>query len=138
MVVLVERQDAPRSYPTAAFLELNPRNLSQGFEVYVTFGIDYSHLKDAADEVPAKLQADLEEGLKQCADSEAVGKARVELASAGPSSLDLEVEVQFGGEAAVHYHKLERLVNRLLVQSCSEHGFGIPFPQLQVHGVNPR
>lgn len=138
VVVLVERHDAPRNYPTAAFLELNPRNLSQGFEINVTFGIDYSHLKEAADQVPARLQADLEEGLAQSANAEAVRKARVELASAGSSSLDFKVEVQFGGKAAIHYHTIERLVNRLLVQSCSKHGFGIPFPQLQVHGVGPR
>ncbi len=138
VVVLVERHDAPRSYPTAAFLELNPRNLSQGFEITVTFAIDYCHQKDAADKVPAMLQADLEAGLAQSADAESVHKARVELAAAGSSSLDFQVEVQFAGKAAIHYHILDRLVNRLLVQSCSKHGFGIPFPQLQVHGVGPR
>lgn len=138
VVVLVERHDAPRSYPTTAFLQLNPRNLSLGFEINVRFGIDYSHQKDAVDKIPATLQADLEEGLAKCDDADAVRKTRVELAAASSSSLDFQVEVQFGGKAAIHYYNLDRLVNRLLVQSCSKHGFGIPFPQLQVHGVGSK
>jgi hypothetical protein len=132
MVVVAERQDAPRNYPTATFLSLNPRNLSRGFEVYVTFGIDYAHQTEAIDKIPALLQNDLAAGLAQCTDAQAVGNVRVELAEAGSNSLNLEVEVQFAGPAAGHYHSLKRRINRLLVQSCSQHGFGIPLPQLQV------
>lgn len=137
VVVFVERHDAPRSYPTAAFLDLNPRNLSNGFEINVLFGIDYSHQKVAVDKAPALLQADLEAGLAEDKNSAAVNKVQVELAAAGASSLDLQVEIQLSGEAAIRYHNLQRLVNRLLVQSCTKHSLGIPFPQVQVHGVTP-
>lgn len=135
VVVFVERHDAPRSYPTASFLDLNPRNLSSGFEINILFGIDYRHQEIAADKAPALLKADLEAGLAEDPDSEAINTIRVELAAAGSSSLDLQVEVQLDGRAAIRYHGLRRLVNRLLVQSCTKHGLGIPFPQVQVHGV---
>jgi len=137
VVVFVERHDAPRSYPTAAFLDLNPRNLSNGFEINILFGIDYSHQDIAVDKAPALMQADLEAGLAEDPDSAAIKNVRVELAAAGSSSLDLQVEIQLSGEAAIRYHNLQRLVNRLLVQSCTKHSLGIPFPQVQVHGVTP-
>ena len=134
VVVVVERHDAPRSYTTASFLEQNPRNLSHGFEVVVTFGIDYRHQAEATTTVPANLRTFIERGLAINADAAAVREVRVELANAGDSSLNYVVLVQFDGSAAVHFHDLDYRVNTLLVAACSEHDYGIPFPQLTVHG----
>lgn len=138
VVVIVERHDAPRTYPTVAFLGMNPRNLSQGFEIVVTFGIDYAHLKDAVDKVPTTLAEKIRTGLADDPDFEELRSVRVEIEAAGDSSIDYAVLVEFGGDAAIHYHDLHRKVNTLLVAACVEHGFGIPFPQLQVHGIAQR
>lgn len=137
VVVVVERHDAPKSYPTAAFLQRNPRNLSAGFEVVVRFGLDYRHQPDALTTVPQALRDTLANGLAVDSDPGEVRELRVELAAAGRSSLDYEVVVGFAGSAAVRYHELVRRVQGLLVGACTAHGFGIPFPQLTVHGAPP-
>jgi len=135
VVIIVERHDAPRSYPTVAFLSMNPRNLSHGFEIVVTFGIDYRHLPEAVGKVPQALAEAIRSGLADDPDFEELHSVRVEIEAAGESSIDYAVLVEFGGDAAIHYHDLHRKVNTLLVAACVENGFGIPFPQVQVHGV---
>ncbi|MFN3240870.1 MAG: hypothetical protein ACE37K_05080 [Planctomycetota bacterium] len=135
VVVVVERSDAPRTYPTVAFLGMNPRNLSHGFEIVVTFGIDYRHLEHAVAKVPQTLAEQLRQGLADDPDHEQLRSVRVEIEAAGDSSIDYAVLVEFAGHAALRYHDLHRKVNTLLIAACVEHGFGIRLPQLRVHGV---
>ena len=133
VVVVAERHDAPRSYPTLAFLEQNPRNLSDGFEIVVSFGIDYQHQPDIATRVPAALRDAIATGLFDLIDEQELRDVRVELASAGDSSLNFAVLCELEGSAAIHYHELHRRVNILLVTACTQHDLGIPFPQLTLH-----
>ena len=134
-VIFAERHDAARNYPTAAFLALNPRNLSNGFEISSSFGVDYAHQKDALIKIPNLLANAIHETLGQDEDGDATQDMRVELAQAGASSLDYTVQVDFSGKAAARYDILERKITQALVAACSKHGLGIPFPQVQVHGV---
>ena len=134
-VIFAERHDAARNYPTAAFLALNPRNLSNGFEISSSFGIDYTHQKDALIKIPDLLASAIRETLGQDEDGDATKDLRVELAEAGASSLDYTVQVDFSGKAAARYDILERKITQALVAACSKHGLGIPFPQVQVHGI---
>ena len=135
VVMVVERSDAPRSYPTVAFLAMNPRNLSSGFEIALTFGVDYAHLADAAHRVPDVLEAAVRSGLADDERAAALQSVRIEIGEAGESSIDYAVLVTFGGDAAEHYHDLHRKVNALLVAACAERDIGIPFPQLRLHGM---
>ncbi|MCK5943537.1 MAG: hypothetical protein KAI24_16260 [Planctomycetes bacterium] len=135
VVIVAERRDAPRSYPTVAFLGMNPRNLSHGFEVVVTFRVGYAHQQDAVTKVPQALAAAIRTGLADDPDAEQLRSVRVELARAGDSALDYSVLVEFGGDAARRYHDLDRKVNTLLVAACTEHAFTIPLPQLHLHGL---
>ena len=116
-------------------MALNPRNLSVGFEISSSFGIDYSHQKDSLTKIPDLFADAIRKTLGEDQDGEATLDVRVELAEAGASSLDYTVQVEFGGQAAARYDILERKITQALVATCSEHGFGIPFPQIQVHGV---
>ena len=135
VVMLVERSDAPRSYPTVTFLDMHPRNLSRGFEIALTFGVDYAHLTDAAARVPRTLEGAVRRGLADDERARSLKAVRVEISAAGESAIDYAVLVTFGGEAALHYHDLHRQVNTLLVEACAERGIGIPFPQLRLHGL---
>jgi len=129
VVVVAERRDAPRNYPTQSFLGLKPRNLSGGFEVVLKFGVDYRHLPIVLSEVPQRFEAALKNGL----DADIVRHLVVEFAGANDSSLDIHVVVGFVGEAAPRCPALRRRVQTLLVEACNEHGYTIPFPQLTVH-----
>lgn len=134
-VIFVNRSDAPRSIPTATFLSMTPRNLSQGFLLTVTFGIDYSHQKDVQQRVPQLFCDAIQNRLAEDPDGDALLSLKVELSAAGSSSLDFLVLANFAGKAAIRHNPLKRKIQQALVAACTEHGFGIPFPQLQVHGV---
>ena len=135
VVVFVKRNDAPQTIPTTDFLAMKPRNLSHGFEIAVTFGIDYSHQEFALERVPEAFHAAVATAVEADADGSAMRSIRVELKEAGASSLDFLVLVGLEGKAAARYKAISRRINQALVGACTEHGFGIPFPQLQVHGV---
>ncbi|MGK0154737.1 MAG: hypothetical protein ACI9SE_001690 [Neolewinella sp.] len=135
VVIYVKRNDAPQTIPTTDFLAMNPRNLSHGFEIAVTFGIDYSHQELALQRVPAAFHEAVVAALEADVDGDAMRSIRVELKTAGASSLDFVVLVGLEGKAAMRYKAIQRRINQALVAACTEHGFGIPFPQLQVHGV---
>ena len=135
IVTFIERNDALRTYPTAAFLGFNPRNLSAGFEVCATFGIDYAHQADSVDKIPELLRDAIWSYYANDVDAAEVLKVHVELSEAGASSLNYRVQVEFTGKAAPRYDTLNRMVSQALVTACTKHGFGIPFPQLQVHGA---
>lgn len=132
-VVVLEHYGTERTYPTAAFLAQTPQNLSRGFAIRATVGIDYSHQKDAVAAIPAQLQQALREGLADAVATDELKHVRVELAAAGSSSLDLQVIALFAGSAAQRYLQLERLVQALFVAACNQHGWCIPFPQLTLH-----
>jgi hypothetical protein len=132
-VVVVEQYGTERTYPTAAFLEQTPKNLSRGFAVVATVGIDYRHQTAAVQQIPAQLRQSLQDGLEATVATGELHHVRVELAAAGSSSLDLRIIAQFAGSAAPRYLQLERLMQALFVAACNDNGWVIPFPQLTLH-----
>ncbi len=120
-------------YPTAAFLDMHPCLLSNGFVVRVIFGIDYKHQAQCTREIPDLMQARLARDLPALVGEGNLASVTVELKTAGPSSLDLVAKVMTKGGAAPYYRRLENVINRILVEACTEHGWDIPFPQVTVH-----
>ncbi|MCR9247894.1 MAG: hypothetical protein NXI31_22930 [bacterium] len=136
-VVVVDDYLAPRSYTAAAYLDQNPRNLSDGFSIVALFGIDYAHQTDATTVIPERLTQALRAELPQFVDDAAhIREAEVEFEAAGASSLDLEARAVFTGDAAIHYRELQRALQHILVDACTKNGWNIPFPQLTVHRAN--
>ena len=62
--VVLKVRNGLKSYPTSAFLGQNPWNLSHGFLIATTFGLDYSLQADITLKIPATLREELSEGLK--------------------------------------------------------------------------
>ena len=118
---------------TAAFLGLQPRNLSTGFRVETTFGVDYRHQAVATTDVPAKMRAKLQAELPRLVGAENLADVQVAFAGANSSSLDYAVWADLRGAAAPLRTRLPGLLQRLLVEACNENGWTIPFPQLTVH-----
>lgn len=122
-----------KTYPTTAFLDQTPTNLSQNFRVDVTFGIDYKHQSLSTQDVPVKLKARIQSDLEKEGYKNHLGNLAVEFKTAGASSLDMAILADFSGEVASDYPKLERLLHRIAVDACNEHGWEIPFTQVTVH-----
>lgn len=123
--------------PTASFVEEPPMNLSNGFRVELEFGLDYGLQAQSTTAIVDTMRTWLEERLPGFLPEGSIQNLEVEFFAAGDSSLNYEIEVDLAGSAACEYEEVGRILSRLLVDCCNEHGWSIPFPQVQVHGVSP-
>ncbi|TLD70812.1 hypothetical protein FEM03_10915 [Phragmitibacter flavus] len=120
---------------TADFMKLDATSLHNGFAVSTTFGIDYSHQKDATTTIPNILKEEITAGLLKQVDPAHLVVVVVEFKSASESSLDYILVARFTGDQADNYPALQRALQRLAVDSCNQHGWAIPFPQMVMHQV---
>ena len=132
-VVVLQLGGSTKTYPTADFLKLAPENLSHGFRLSVTFGIDYRHRAEATTSIPEMFQQALNEGLIASCGRDAVRSVQTEFAAAAASSLDYTVLADFDGSVAHRYMALRRKIQAICVDVCNANGWGIPFPQITVH-----
>lgn len=132
--VQVQALGAVKTYSVGAFLAQNPRNLSvRGFTLVLTFGFDYRHQAEITGVLRTQLEHDLKSGLAASPAAEFLSTFTLEFKEAGASSLDLAAIAAFTGAAAEHYFAFQRLLQRLAVDACNEHGWVIPFNQVTVH-----
>jgi hypothetical protein len=132
-VEITFRGGISRLIPTPEFVKLQPANLSEGFLVSATLGLDYRHQPDITQSIPAQLQADLRTGLLERVPAEHLVDLGVTFKEAATSSLDLGMIAKFSGAAADQYLELRRLLQQIAVESCNTHGWHIAFPQVVVH-----
>jgi hypothetical protein len=138
LVELIERGGAHRTYPTADFLGLSPRNLTTNFRVKETIGITYSLQKESVTTIPEILRAHVEKRIADEGYADKLLNLRVEFECANTSSLDIVVIADFDGSVADLYNRLRRAIQRWCVEACTENGWEIPFTQLTLHQVeNP-
>ncbi len=134
-VVLDTLGGCHKTYPTQSFLQQNPINYSiNNFGVFVTFGLDYSHQSQITREIPQTLERILAEELAKEEYGKDLLTLLVQFKEAGSSSLDLLVVTSFPGKWAItSYFAIGRTLQRVIVDACTQQGWGIPFPQLTVH-----
>jgi small-conductance mechanosensitive channel len=125
------------TYPTQAYLDMNPENLSGGFSVGGTFGIDYAHQAIATTRVPEIMRARLEAAVHAVIPPEDVVRVGVDFVAAGPSSLDFGAGISLKGNQAERFRSMEKLIQRVLVETCNQEGWVIPFPQMTIHQAAP-
>ncbi|MEM7253511.1 MAG: hypothetical protein AAF493_19015, partial [Pseudomonadota bacterium] len=132
-VQLVELGGARLNFTTRNFLDANPRNLSHNFRVEVRFGIDYAHQSIATTEVPDAMKRSIHEGLLEILEPDELLNVEVDFLEAAASSLDYEVEADVAGRAAAKHEDVERAMVRILVDTCNDRGWVIPFQQITLH-----
>ncbi len=134
--VQIKVLSALKTYPTISFLQQNPRNLSlQGFTLLMTFGLDYQHQNKITTTIRETMEQELNTGLSHSDMAQFQTQLSVEFKEAAASSLDLIVITSFNGDAADKYFAIQRLLQRLAVDSCNRHGWEIPFNQITVHSA---
>ena len=124
---------AHKFYNTVDYLSQSPVNLSSGYRLMVTFGIDYQHQDIATKEVPSVLEKAIVEELEREGYKESIERIRVEFKEAGASSLDMAVLAEFKGRAESQFWVLERAIQRICTDVCTRHQWVIPFQQVTVH-----
>lgn len=137
LVQLIERGGSHRTYQTADFLALSPRNLSTNFRIKETIGITYKLQQESVTTIPDTLKAHIERRAKDEGYAGQLINLRVEFEQANTSSLDLVVIADFDGALADLYNRLRRSLQRWCVEACSEYHWEIPFTQLTLHQTEP-
>ena len=132
-VVLLKLGGSMKTYPTADFLTLSPENLSHGFRITVTFGIDYRHQADSTSSIPGIFTAAVTASMEKEYGRDAIRSIQTEFASASASSLDYAILADFDGSLAYRYNALERKIRAICVDVCNENAWKIPFTQITVH-----
>jgi len=133
MVQLVLLGGSKKTYGTTDFLGQNPTNLSLGFRIVSTFGVDYADQHLATTSIPETMVTEITNALGEAGHDEYLENLKVEFAAAGTSSLDLVIIADFKGPAAQKYRTLDRFLQRAAVDCCTRHEWNIPFPQLTLH-----
>jgi hypothetical protein len=142
-IVQIRTKGTVLTHATTSFIAGQPRNLSEGFGVAITFGIDYQHQGISTTEVERIFKQAIARGLQAADAGRHVEDILVEFKDAGASSLNYLIYITMQGTGAEFYFALNRLVQRICVDTCNEHGWVIPFNQLTVHtaaavpGVTP-
>jgi len=124
-----------KTYATEEFLKQTPNNLSRGFSLNITCGIDYQYQAISTREVPDMLRKYLYDELNKEGYGENVVNLKVEFKEAGDSSLDYEIIASFTGLIAKDYFVLSRVLQRLSLEACNRYGWEIPFNQITVHTI---
>lgn len=134
-VVILELGGATKTYPTIDFLALAPKNLSHGFRISATFGIDYAHQAQSTTTIPGVFKDALTKEIITTFGRDSVKSINVEFASAAASSLDYTILADFDGTLAPRYKAIERRIQSTCVDVCNEQGWGIPFTQITIHNA---
>jgi len=132
-VVVLKLGGSLKTYATTDFLEQTPENLSRGFRIGCVFGVDYQHQAESTDRIPELLERVITTALVADFGGKMVRSIKVELKSAGASSLDYQINADFDGSLASRYQMLNRRIQRLCVETCNAEGWVIPFTQVTVH-----
>lgn len=133
MVQLKLRGNSIKTYLTPDFLGQSPHNISVDFRLKVIFGLDYAHQSIITGEIPLKLTESLRGSMETQGFGGDIRQLKVEVESAGASSLDLVVIADFAGKQAPLYNAIKRFIQKITIETCTSEGWGIPFPQLTVH-----
>ncbi len=127
-VVVVEHWGSPRSFPTAKFLELSPRNLSRGFTVDSTLDLARANAPTVTTTVRETLQQEVAAALATVVPAHQLRRVRVEFAAVTANGFDLLALADCDGAAAPCYFELRRTMQRALVDACRRHGYTLPPP----------
>jgi hypothetical protein len=122
-----------KTFQIADYLGQTPRNLSQGFTVGTTFGVDYKHQAIATHEIPETFRAAVEEGIRQAGLGDMLESVSADFKAAGASSLDIGLWTTMKEGAGHKFYAIERLMQRICTETCTARGWEIPFAQITVH-----
>jgi len=122
------------TYATPRFLERRPRNLSiNGFTVFETFGVDYSHQTAITGEILPAYRQELASALAASPYAQHNTYLDIEFDKANTSSLDFKVIASFTGAAAPDFYRIKRFLQKASLEAANKYGWVIPFQQITVH-----
>ncbi|MBW2086427.1 MAG: hypothetical protein JRI54_10455, partial [Deltaproteobacteria bacterium] len=138
MVKLDLFEGGTMTFRTQDYLAQAPTSLSRGFELAVTFGIDYRHQPIVTTEIPKVFDQAVTDGLKQEGYGEVLDSIQVQFKEVGPSSMNIVIKARVREGQGSQYELLRRAIQRTCVDTCNIYGWVIPFQQVTVHMTAPQ
>lgn len=133
-VQLSLRNDSmPQMYAIQNFMEACPKNLSTGFIVASTIGIDYQYQQISTTDIPKIFQEGILSRMQHESYGQTIRDISVYFEQANSSSLDFKIIGTFDSAAAPDYYMIKRDLQRFAVDVCNQQQWTIPFNQLVVH-----
>ncbi|MBW2092342.1 MAG: hypothetical protein JRI34_09510 [Deltaproteobacteria bacterium] len=133
MVKLNLFEGGTTTYRTQDYLAQSPTNLSLGFELAVTFGVDYRHQPIVTTEILKVFDQAVTDGLNREGYGEKLGSIQVQFKGVSPSSMDIVIKMRVKENQGSQYELLRRDIQRICVDTCNLRGWTIPFQQVTVH-----
>ncbi len=132
--VVVLSDGSKKFYPTQDFLNLNPVNLSTGFNLLVQFGLGHSAQSKVSQATPQLFETEMQKQFKERIEKDPADfhELNVMFSEITPSSLHFTVIVKIDGRLAKDYYLFRKEINSAVVRICNANGFAIPSSQLAI------
>ncbi len=117
-VQLVMLGGSRKTYRVGSYLDKNPRNLSTGFRITAKVALNLSSIEASAEEMVKIAQEQIQRGLLETMEHEALRDLAVDLTSISETVQGLHVTADFAGELAPKYDHLGRLLQKLVSNLC--------------------
>ena len=122
------------SIKTSEFLSFLPTNLTHGFQIWSSFGFDYSLDKQIHSLIPILLKKQIRETLHQKGFEKSIKHVNVLFDHAGTFALCLTLIVEFDGSVCQNYYQLRSLIQQSCLDICTEQKWPLPYQKIQVNG----
>jgi len=132
--IVVLSDGSKKFYPTQEFLNLNPINLSTGFDLFIEFGLSHSAQQQIPDEIPQLFESEIQKQFRERIEKKPADfhELSVMFSEITPASLNLMVIAKIDGRLASDYYFIRKEINSALVRICNSNGFAIPSNQLTI------
>ncbi len=132
-VIIEITSSQQKFYPTLQYLNLSPINLSKGFSLEITWGLDYLDQSILVSSIIPLINKKMNLLLSNYAYKPS--ELTIDFHSAGDNSLNIYLLALFNGNFASHKVQINRELQKMLLNICSEENLKIPFKQLVVHNA---
>ncbi len=132
--VVLLSDGSKKFYPTKDYLNLNPVNLSTGFDLLIEFGLGHSAQSKVSDNVPKLFESEIKKQFQERITKKPADfhELNVMFNEITPNSIKLMVIVKVDGRLAKDYYLFKKEINSAVVRICNENGFAIPSNQLMI------
>ncbi len=119
--------------PTPDFYSMQIQNVAAGFYVSPTFGLDYCHTDLPVSEVCEAFETKVREKLNEIGVTEYLRSISVQVKRViYGQAIEYAVVMEYDGECAGSYFRIERLANHACLEVCQEKGWKLPRQQILV------
>lgn len=134
-VILKRPGGAEDFVPAHEFMDTLFEVITGGYRAAYTFGLAYKHLDEAREIIPDKINASVRTYVADQLGERALLNVDTRFVKLDDSALGFDVLADLGPGHGREWKRMQKYLNRAVVDVCLENNWDIPFPQLVVHSV---